>query len=73
MDLDREPDVVVLEEDGNPEARVESASKCLPHYDPASNWSSDLLSSFRYWKIRDFAYVYRSKLATPSMVSHKQF
>ncbi|KAM7482372.1 hypothetical protein LguiB_006955 [Lonicera macranthoides] len=68
---DREPDVAVLEEDANPEARVESALKCLSHYDPASNWSSDLLSSFRYWKIRDFAYVYRSKLATPSMVAER--
>ncbi|KAL2512006.1 Fatty acid amide hydrolase [Abeliophyllum distichum] len=28
-------------------------------------------ASFRYWKIRDYAYAYRSKLTTPSILPHK--
>ncbi|GJU71897.1 ribonuclease H-like domain-containing protein, partial [Tanacetum coccineum] len=40
--------------DGKSEERVESAVRWLPHYDPASNHSSDS-TPFRYWKIRDFA------------------
>ncbi|KAA8545694.1 hypothetical protein F0562_020855 [Nyssa sinensis] len=66
-----ETGVVVLEEDGKPEDRVESALKCLPHYDPAACWSGDSTPSFRYWKIRDFAYAYRSRLATPSLVAER--
>lgn len=65
-----EPSVVIVDEEGKPTDRVESALKCLPHYDPASCWSGDTLPSFRYWKIRDFAYAYRSKLVTPSKVIH---
>ncbi|KAB2634839.1 fatty acid amide hydrolase-like [Pyrus ussuriensis x Pyrus communis] len=61
--------VVVLDEDGKPEDRVEVALKCLPQYDPASCWNGNSIQSFRYWKIRDYAYAYRSKLATPSMVA----
>jgi Asp-tRNA(Asn)/Glu-tRNA(Gln) amidotransferase A subunit family amidase len=68
---EREIDVVEIDENGKPEERVGSALKCLPHYDPASTWSADSVDSFRYWKIRDFAYVYRSKLATPSMVAER--
>ncbi|MCD9559003.1 hypothetical protein HAX54_016718 [Datura stramonium] len=64
-----EPAVVSLEEDVKPEDRVELALKCLPDYDPASNWSDDSTASFRYWKIRDYAYAYRSKFRTPSMVA----
>ncbi|KAI8554705.1 hypothetical protein RHMOL_Rhmol05G0119000 [Rhododendron molle] len=68
---DAEPCVVGLEEDGKPEDRVDLALKCLPHFDAASNWTGDSPTSFRYWKIRDYAYAYRSKLATPSMVAER--
>ncbi|KAK6253358.1 hypothetical protein QUC31_015078 [Theobroma cacao] len=66
-----EPSVVIVDEEGKPEDRVETALKCLPHYDPASYWSGDSLPSFRYWKIRDYAYAYRSKVVTPSMVAEQ--
>ncbi|KAL0422464.1 UNVERIFIED_CONTAM: Fatty acid amide hydrolase [Sesamum latifolium] len=61
-----EPEVVLLDEDGKPEERVELALKTLPQYDPANSWIPDSSSPFRYWKIRDYAYAYRSKLTTPS-------
>ncbi|TQE02587.1 hypothetical protein C1H46_011821 [Malus baccata] len=64
-----EAGVVVLDEDGKPEDRVEVALKCLPQYDPANCWNGNSIQSFRYWKIRDYAYAYRSKLATPSLVA----
>ncbi|KAF2312270.1 hypothetical protein GH714_029637 [Hevea brasiliensis] len=64
-----EPGIVLVDEDGKPEDRVESALKCLPHYDPASCWNGDSAPSFRYWKIRDYAHAYRSKIVTPSMVA----
>ncbi|GLU08967.1 hypothetical protein SLE2022_258480 [Rubroshorea leprosula] len=63
-----EQGVIVVDEDDKPEDRVEAAFKCLPHYDPARCWSGDS-SPFRYWKIRDYAYAYRSKLTTPSVVA----
>ncbi|XP_023764778.1 fatty acid amide hydrolase [Lactuca sativa] len=65
-----ESGVVFLKEDGKSEDRVESAVECLPQYDPASNsnHSSDS-TPFRYWKIRDYAYSYRSSLTTPSIVA----
>ncbi|GLT58170.1 hypothetical protein SLA2020_310890 [Shorea laevis] len=63
-----EQGVIVVDEDGKPEDRVAAAFKCLPHYNPASCWSGDS-SPFRYWKIRDYAYAYRSKLTTPSVVA----
>ncbi|KAG8474053.1 hypothetical protein CXB51_033765 [Gossypium anomalum] len=66
-----EPSVVIVDEEGKPTDRVESALKCLPHYDPASCWSGDTLPSFRYWKIRDFAYAYLSKLVTPSKIAEQ--
>lgn len=65
---EREHGVIAIEEDGKPEDRVEAAFKCLPHYDPASCWQGDS-SPFRYWKIRDYAYAYRSKITTPSAVA----
>ncbi|KAB1993758.1 hypothetical protein ES319_D13G053200v1 [Gossypium barbadense] len=68
---DAEPSVVIVDEERKPEDRAELALKCLLHYDPASCWSGDSLPSFRYWKIRDYAYAYRSKLVTPSMVAEK--
>ncbi|XP_057465407.1 fatty acid amide hydrolase-like isoform X2 [Actinidia eriantha] len=67
--LEPEPGVVGLEEDGKPEDRVELALKCLPHYDAATCWTGDSAPFFRYWKIRDYAYAYRSGLANPSMVA----
>ncbi|XP_009772898.1 fatty acid amide hydrolase [Nicotiana tabacum] len=69
----QEPELAVvgLVEDGKPEERVELALKCLPEYDPSSNWSGDSTASFRYWKIRDYAYAYRSKFTTPSMVAER--
>ncbi|XP_074328009.1 fatty acid amide hydrolase isoform X1 [Apium graveolens] len=65
-----EPDAVILDEDLKSEERVALALSCLPHYDPSSNWMNDP-NVFRYWKIRDYAYAYRSKLATPSMVAER--
>lgn len=66
--LEPELGVIHLEEDGKSEDHVESALNCLPHYDPANSWVSSS-DPFRYWKIRDYAYAYRSKLVTPSIVS----
>lgn len=63
-----ESGVVFLKVDGKSEERVESAVRCLPQYDAASNHNSDA-TPFRYWKIRDYAYSYRSNLTTPSMVA----
>ncbi|GMH16410.1 hypothetical protein Nepgr_018251 [Nepenthes gracilis] len=69
----QEPELgaIVVEEAGKPEDRVAAALKCLPHYDPAIYWNDDSTTSFRYWKIRDFAYAYRARLATPSMVAEQ--
>lgn len=66
-----ETEVIPLEEDGKPEERVELALTCLPEYDPAKNWTSDSSEPFRYWNIRDYAYAYRSKLTTPSIVAER--
>lgn len=66
-----EPGVVVVDEDGKPEDRVELAVNCLPPYNSASCWNEDLASPFRYWKIRDYAHAYRSQFVTPSMVAEK--
>ncbi|KAL0335020.1 UNVERIFIED_CONTAM: Fatty acid amide hydrolase [Sesamum radiatum] len=66
-----EPEVVLLDEDGKPEERVELALKTLPDYDPANSWIPDSSSPFRYWKIRDYAFAYRSKLTTPSAVAER--
>ncbi|GAB4838390.1 hypothetical protein Ancab_027926 [Ancistrocladus abbreviatus] len=63
--------VTVVEEYGKPEDRVATALKCLPDYDPATCWNDDLKASFRYWKIHDFAYAYRARLATPSVVADR--
>ncbi|XP_016539352.2 fatty acid amide hydrolase isoform X3 [Capsicum annuum] len=71
LTVEPEHAVVSLEEDVKPEDRVELALKCLPEYDPASNWCGDSTASFRYWKIRDYAYAYRSKFTTPSMVAER--
>lgn len=62
-----------MKENGKPEERVELALQCLPSYDPSKTWIADPGSSFRYWKIRDYAYAYRAKLTTPSIVSQLQF
>ncbi|XP_071716842.1 fatty acid amide hydrolase-like [Rutidosis leptorrhynchoides] len=63
-----ESGIVFIKEDAKSEDRVESATRCLPHYDPASHQSSDS-TPFRYWKIRNYAYSYRSKITTPSTVA----
>ncbi|KAG6421948.1 hypothetical protein SASPL_118508 [Salvia splendens] len=65
-----ETGVVPLDEDKRPEERVELAVKILPNYEPAKSLSTDP-SPFRYWKIRDFAYAYRSKITTPSIVAER--
>ncbi|MED6168892.1 hypothetical protein PIB30_015951 [Stylosanthes scabra] len=65
-----EPGVAVLDEDGSPAGRVESALKCLPQYDPSKSWEDSSLP-FRYWKIRDYAYAYRTGKVTPSMVAER--
>ncbi|XP_047949917.1 fatty acid amide hydrolase [Salvia hispanica] len=69
----REPEtgVVPLDEDQRPEERVELALKSLPNYEPAKSLSTDPSSPFCYWKIRDFAYAYRSKITTPSIVAER--
>ncbi|TMX04933.1 hypothetical protein EJD97_003718 [Solanum chilense] len=64
-----EPGVFCLEEDGKPEERVEFALQCLPDYNPACIWINDPTTPFRYWKIRDYTYAYKSKLTTPSQVA----
>ncbi|XP_010484225.1 PREDICTED: fatty acid amide hydrolase-like isoform X1 [Camelina sativa] len=66
-----ELDVVVVGEDRSPIERLETALKCLPQYDSSRSFHADPMSSFRYWKIRDFAYAYRSKLTTPLLVAKK--
>ncbi|KAI9120468.1 hypothetical protein K1719_007501 [Acacia pycnantha] len=65
---EKEPGVVILDEDGRPEDRIEAALNCLPNYDPAACWGNSSFP-FRYWKIRDYAYAYRSGKVTPSMVA----
>ncbi|KAK9110794.1 hypothetical protein Sjap_018854 [Stephania japonica] len=63
-----EPSVLVMEEENIPTERVESALRCLPSYEPSSHLSGGS-SPFLYWKIRDFAYAYRSGLVTPLTVA----
>lgn len=58
-----------MEEDGKPEERIELALQCLPDYNPGCIWNTDPTAPFRYWKIRDYAYAYRSKLTSPSQVA----
>lgn len=70
LKLEAEHDVVIVGEDESPVDRLEIALKCLPQYDPSLSFHTDPSSSFRYWKIRDYAFAYRSKLTAPSVVSH---
>lgn len=63
---EQEAGVVSLEEEAKPQDRVESALRCLPRHDPAISLNSES-TSFRYWKIRDYAHAYRLGLTTPSM------
>lgn len=65
--LDPELGTILLDEDGKPEERVQSALKCLLEYNPADSLNKDL-NEFRYWTIRDYAYAYQSKLVTPLIV-----
>ncbi|CAN4107842.1 unnamed protein product [Withania somnifera] len=64
-----ESGVFCLDEDGIPEERVELALQCLPDYNPGCNWITDPSAPFRYWKIRDYACAYKSKLTTPSQAT----
>ncbi|KAF2582045.1 hypothetical protein F2Q68_00005676 [Brassica cretica] len=41
--------------------------KCVPQYDPSRSFHADPRSYICYWKLYDYAYTHRSKLATPSM------
>uniref|UniRef100_A0A7N0ZWT6 Amidase domain-containing protein n=2 Tax=Kalanchoe fedtschenkoi TaxID=63787 RepID=A0A7N0ZWT6_KALFE len=66
---DPEPRVVVVAEDSRPEDRVSVALDCLPPYAAPSSWTHDADAPFRYWKIRDYSYAYRSKLASPTIVA----
>ncbi|KAG2292398.1 hypothetical protein Bca52824_039067 [Brassica carinata] len=43
--------------------------KCVPQYDPSRSFHADPRSYICYWKLYDYAYTHRSKLATPSMIS----
>ncbi|KAL8238356.1 hypothetical protein R6Q59_019437 [Mikania micrantha] len=66
---EQESGVVSFKEEGKSQDRVDSSIRCLPQYDPASRWKSGLTPLFSYWKIRDYAYAYRSSITTPSMVA----
>ncbi|KAM6548788.1 hypothetical protein CsatB_020464 [Cannabis sativa] len=70
MTLESEPGVVIFYEDGKPEERVSLTLECLPQYGPAKYWNGDTNQTFRYWKIRDYAHAYRSRIRTPSTVSY---
>lgn len=63
MSFEEEIGVVCLKEDGKSEERLESGIRCLPQYESSS------FESFGYWKIRDYAYSYRSRITTPSVVA----
>ncbi|KAH7518856.1 hypothetical protein FEM48_Zijuj09G0215600 [Ziziphus jujuba var. spinosa] len=67
-ELEPKPGVVMLDEEGKPEERLELALKSLPQYDPASCWNGDSTPSFQYWKISDYAHAYCSGHATPSTI-----
>ncbi|CAN8277511.1 unnamed protein product [Cochlearia groenlandica] len=64
-----EHEVVIIDENESPIERLETALKCLPPYDPSCSFHDNPRTSFRYWKIRDYAYAYRSKLTTPLQVA----
>ncbi|KAM7252555.1 hypothetical protein ACFE04_024438 [Oxalis oulophora] len=64
-----EPRVVAVDEHGEPQHRVQTTFKCLPHYDPSNAFKGDGATPFRYWKIRDYAHAYRTRLTTPSIVA----
>ncbi|KAK1291175.1 Fatty acid amide hydrolase [Acorus calamus] len=64
-----EPVVMIMDEDSEPRARLETALGCLPPHDPRHRLNNTSRNSFLYWTIRDFAHAYRSKLITPSIVA----
>ncbi|KAK1268739.1 Fatty acid amide hydrolase [Acorus gramineus] len=64
-----EPVVMIMDEDSEPRARLETALGCLPPHDPCHRLNNTSRNSFLYWTIRDFAHAYRSKLTTPSIVA----
>lgn len=63
--------VVGLDEETKPVDRVDLAMRCLPQYDASATWSGDDAPNFRYWKIRDYAHAYRSKITSPSKVAER--
>lgn len=57
-------------DDRDPVERVEQALQCLPPYDPSVRWeTTEERTPFLYWKIRDFAHAYRSRITTPLAVA----
>ncbi|GMH11531.1 hypothetical protein Nepgr_013372 [Nepenthes gracilis] len=50
---------------------VAATLNCLPMYDPTICWKEELTAPFGYVEIQDFAYVDRTRLATPSMVGEQ--
>ena len=52
MNLESEPAVVTLDEDGKSEDKVSLALECLLQYDPSNCWNGDTNQTFHYWKIR---------------------
>ncbi|ONK70829.1 uncharacterized protein A4U43_C04F1960 [Asparagus officinalis] len=67
---EKEPGVVVLDEDKEPTIRLASALQCLPPYDSSRHWNHDS-PPFLYWTIRDYAHAYRSNLTTPSILAER--
>lgn len=63
-----ENEVVIVDETREPVDRLHTAENCLPNYDPSIRWSKES-PPFLYWKIRDYAYAYRSNATTPSVVA----
>uniref|UniRef100_A0A7N0T0W1 Amidase domain-containing protein n=1 Tax=Kalanchoe fedtschenkoi TaxID=63787 RepID=A0A7N0T0W1_KALFE len=68
---DPEVNVVAVEEDGLPTDRVEAALSCLPPHTPPTLPTLHSEAGIGYWKIRDYAQVYRSKLASPLIVAER--
>ncbi|KAJ8629611.1 hypothetical protein MRB53_022934 [Persea americana] len=64
-----EPGVILMDEDGAPVVRAESALECLPPCDPNRHSGNGSPGSFLYWTIRDYAHAYRFRRVTPSMVA----
>jgi hypothetical protein len=64
-----ENEVVIVDEKMDPIDQLHTTEQCLPNYDPSICWSKES-PPFLYWKIRDYAYAYRSNATTPSIVCY---